>query len=92
MNTSELIEQLAAEHKLSRVKARRIVASLFQSIAEAAAKGDDVSITGFGRFKVVLRPEREGRNPSTGLPITIAASRKVVFAASKPIRDALNVA
>lgn len=90
MNTAELIEQLAAEHKLSRVKAKRIVTGIFQAIAEAATNGDEVSISGFGRFKVVIRPEREGRNPATGQPITIAATKKVVFNASKPIREALN--
>lgn len=90
MNTSELIEQLAQDHKLSRVKAKRILNSIFQAITESAARGDQVSISGFGRFKVAIRPEREGRNPTTGAPITIAASKKVVFSPSKPVREALN--
>jgi DNA-binding protein HU-beta len=90
MNTSELIELLAQDHKLSRVKAKRIVATIFQAITDSAARGDSVSISGFGRFKVALRPEREGRNPTTGQPVTIAASRKVVFSPSKPVREALN--
>ncbi|MDR6290670.1 MULTISPECIES: HU family DNA-binding protein [Inquilinus] len=90
MNTSELIEQLAQDHKLPRVRAKRILTSIFQAITESAAKGDEVSISGFGRFKVAIRPEREGRNPTTGQPITIAASKKVVFSPSKPVRELLN--
>ncbi|WP_395682945.1 HU family DNA-binding protein, partial [Inquilinus sp.] len=44
----------------------------------------------FGGFKGAIRPAREGRNPTTGAPITIAASKKVVFSPSKPVREALN--
>jgi hypothetical protein len=48
------------------------------------------ALAGFGRFKVADRPERQGRNPATGEPITIAASKKLSFTPAKALRDVLN--
>jgi DNA-binding protein HU-beta len=50
-----------------------------------------VTLAGFGRFRVVDRAERQGRNPITGEAITIAASKKLSFAPAKSVRAALNV-
>lgn len=63
---------------------------MFASIADAAAKGDEVTINGFGKFKVKASPARDGRNPSTGETIKIKASKKLTFAAAKAIKDKLN--
>ena len=62
----------------------------FAAIGDAAAKGDEVSIPGFGKFKVKHSPAREGRNPSTGAAMKIAASRKLGFTVAKAIKDKLN--
>ena len=59
-------------------------------ITDAAAKGDEVSLNGFGKFKVKNTPAREGRNPSTGATIQIAASKKLTFAPAKAVKDKLN--
>ena len=56
----------------------------------AAGDGDEVSFTGFGKFKVADRPARHGRNPAIGETIEIAASKKLTFTAAKTIRNALN--
>jgi len=53
-------------------------------------KGDEVSVPGFGKFKVQSKPARTGRNPSTGAAIEIAASKKIVFQAAKALKDAVN--
>jgi hypothetical protein len=62
----------------------------FSAIAEAASKYEEVSINGFGKFKVKATPAREGRNPATGEPIQIAAARKLAFTPAKAVKDKLN--
>jgi len=75
MNNSDLAEALAAEHGVTKADARKLVDSVFANIAGAAAKGEEISLNGFGKFKVKDQPAREGRNPSTGATIQIAASK-----------------
>jgi len=53
-------------------------------------KGEEISIPGFGKFKVQAKPTRTGRNPSTGAAIEIAASKKVAFTPAKQLKDAVN--
>ena len=77
MNTSDLADQVAAGHGLTKADAKKIVGSIFAAIADAAAKNDEVSIPGFGKFKVKNSPACDGRNPSTGETIKIAASRRL---------------
>ena len=91
MNNGELADRLAAEHDLSKADARKLVDGVFGAIADAASKGEEVSLNGFGKFKVKDAPAREGRNPSTGATIQIAASKKLTFGPAKAVKDKLNV-
>lgn len=90
MNNADLAERIADMHSLSKADARKIVDSLFAAIADAAADGDEVAINGFGKFKVKATPARQGRNPSTGEAIEIAASKKLTLAPAKALKDRLN--
>ena len=90
MNNSDLADTLAAHNDMSKADARKLVDGIFAAIADAAASGDEVSLNGFGKFKVKDSPAREGRNPSTGATIQIAASKKLTFAAAKAVKDKLN--
>jgi DNA-binding protein HU-beta len=90
MNNGDLAEKLAAAHGLTKADARKYVDGVFAVIADAAAAGEEVSLNGFGKFKVKESPAREGRNPSTGQTIQIAASKKLGFAAAKAVKDKLN--
>jgi DNA-binding protein HU-beta len=90
MNNTELAEALAADHGLTKADARKYVDGIFSAIAGAAAKGEEVSLNGFGKFKVKDQPAREGRNPSTGAAIQIAASKKLTFTPAKAVKDQLN--
>lgn len=90
MNTSDIVDTLAETHGLTKTDARKLVDGVFAAIADAAAKGDEVAINGFGKFKVKASPAREGRNPATGETIKIAASKKLTFAAAKAVKDRLN--
>ena len=90
MNNADLAERIATQHEMSKADARRLVDGMLAAIAEAAAGGEEVALSGFGRFKVTERAARQGRNPATGETIQIAASRKLAFAPAKQVRDALN--
>lgn len=92
MNTAELADHIAAGHSLNKSQAKQVVEAVFAAIVDAAAKGDEVSVPGFGKFKVTSREARTGRNPATGETIQIAASKKLGFAPAKQVKDALNVA
>ena len=88
--TSDIADKIAGEQNITKAQAKTIVDSVFKEIATAAASGSETSIPGFGKFKVKDTPAREGRNPSTGATIKIAASKKVTFAPGKALKDALN--
>jgi DNA-binding protein HU-beta len=90
MNTADLAEQISTAHGLTKADAKKIVDGVFAAITDAAAKGEEVSIAGFGKFKVKASPAREGRNPGTGEPMKIAASRKLGFSVAKAVKDKLN--
>jgi DNA-binding protein HU-beta len=90
MNNSDLADTLAASYDLAKGEARKFVNALFEAIADAAAAGEEISLNGFGKWKVKDSPEREGRNPATGATIQIAASKKLTFAAAKALKDKLN--
>jgi DNA-binding protein HU-beta len=89
MNNAELAETLVANHAMSKADARKAVDDLLAAIV-AAAKGEEVSLTGFGKLKLKDSPAREGRNPATGETIQIAASKKLTFVPAKSVKDALN--
>ena len=90
MNNNDLADILASDNGLTKADARKIVDGVFAAIADAASKGEEVSLNGFGKFKVKATPAREGRNPSTGATISIAASKKLGFSPAKAIKDRLN--
>lgn len=90
MNNSDLADTLAAANDLSKADARKLVDGVFAAITEAAAKGEEISLNGFGKFKVKDSPAREGRNPATGATIQIAAAKKLTFTPAKAVKDRLN--
>jgi DNA-binding protein HU-beta len=90
MNTSDLIDHVAGEAGLTKVQTKAVVDGVLAQISTAAARGEEINLPGFGKFKVQDRPAREGRNPSTGETIQIAASKKIVFQPAKALKDAVN--
>ena len=90
MNSSDLADAVASATDLSKADARKAVDTVFAAIVDAAAAGEEVSLPGFGKFKVKETAAREGRNPSTGETIQIAASRKLGFSAAKAVKDKFN--
>ena len=90
MNKAELIQEVAAKADVKVKEADALLDALVEATAEALARGDKVSITGFGTFTVSQRKARTGRNPQTGKEIKIAASRSPRFTAGKALKDALR--
>lgn len=90
MNTNELADTLASQTGSTKADARKAVDLVLAAIADAAAKGEEVSLNGFGKFKVKDVPARDGRNPANGETIKIAASRKLTFTVAKAVKDKLN--
>jgi DNA-binding protein HU-beta len=91
MNVIEMADKIAAAHGIEKKQAKAVVQAVFDSMVECAKSGDEVSIAGFGKFKVAAREARTGRNPATGETIQIAASKKLAFSPAKQVKDALNV-
>lgn len=90
MTKSELIAAVAEKANLSRNEASGAVEAAFDVIASTLQKGEEVKIAGFGNFKVTARAEREGRDPRTGLPVKIPASKRPKFSPGKALKDACN--
>jgi DNA-binding protein HU-beta len=91
MNVTDLVEKIvAADSKLTKAQAKELVDGVFTAIRDAAVAGEEVSLAGFGKFKVQDKPARTGRNPRTGEAVAIAATRKVVFQPAKALKDAVG--
>ena len=90
MNKNDLIEHIAQEYELTKTFARDVVDNVFETIADAINKGEEVAIFWFGKFKLVERKARKGRNPQTGEAIKIAASKNVKFEQAKAMKALVN--
>ena len=90
MNKGELIDAVAASAGLSRADATKAVDAVLDNVTRALAGGNSVSLVGFGTFTVKERAARMGRNPRTGEPIEIKASKVPGFKAGKALKDAVN--
>ena len=91
MNKSELIEKMANQGDLTKIEATAALKALITTITETLKTDEEISLIGFGTFKSVHKPERQGHNPSTGLPITISAKRTPSFKAGKTLKDAIKI-
>lgn len=89
MNKSELIEITAKEADLSKAATEKALAAMTGSIVKAVAKGDTVTLVGFGTFKSSKRAARIGRNPQTGKELKIAASTVPRFTAGATFKAAV---
>lgn len=90
MNKTELIEQIASTANISKVAAGTALNATISAIVAAVAKGDTVSLIGFGSFKSTARAAREGKNPRTGEKIKIAAANVPRFSAGAGFKAAVN--
>ena len=90
MNKNDLIDAVAERTSLAKSDAARAVEAVLGAITDTLQKGDAVTLSGFGTFATKSRAARTGRNPRTGEPIQIAASKVPGFKAGKGLKDAVN--
>ena len=86
MTKTDLIAQVAANTEMSKKSAEQAVSAVFEALGKAMTEGEKITISGFGTFEVRERAERQGINPRTREPITIAASRSIVFKPGKSLK------
>lgn len=90
MTKAELVEQMAKDAGISKVAAATALDSFVKNVTKALKKKDGkVTLVGFGTFVKTNRKARKGRNPQTGEPIKIKASKSVRFKAGKKLKDAI---
>lgn len=90
MNKTELVAAMAEEAGLSKKDAEKALKAFTDVVEAELKKGGKVQLVGFGTFEVSQRNAREGRNPQSGEPMKIAASKAPKFKAGKALKDSLN--
>ena len=90
MNRTELISAMAENANMSKVDTEKALKAFIDTVTDELKNGGKVQLVGFGTFEVAERAERQGRNPKTGEPITIGASKSPKFKAGKAFKDAVN--
>ncbi len=90
MNKQDLVSKVAEKADISKQKAASAVDAVIDAIKGSLKKGDDVRLVGFGTFSVSSRAATTGRNPRTGEPIKIPASKQPKFKAGKELKEAVN--
>lgn len=90
MNKGELVEHIANETGSDKAAAGRALDAVLQGITESLAKGESVTIPGFGTFDVRERAARTGRNPQSGETMEIPASTGAGFKPASALKKRLN--
>lgn len=83
MNKGELVATIAEAGGMTKVRAELALNTVLTNMAEAMEKGERVTLSGFGSFKVVERAAQKGRNPQTGQSLVIPAHNVVKFRPGK---------
>ena len=90
MNKLQLTDAVAQSTGMTKKASAEAVSAVLDAITAALAAGEEVKITGFGGFEVKTREARTGRNPKTGYPVAIPASKYVSFSAGSVLKDKVN--
>ena len=90
LTKTDIVEQIQQQFSISGDKAKEITESLLEIIKSNLASGDDVLISGFGKFCVKDKTARKGRNPATGASVILPARRVVTFKCSAKLREQVN--
>lgn len=90
MNKSELVDAVVGSTGLEKRQAEQAVTAFIDTVVTETKSGNKVSLFGFGTFNPTARAARTGRNPQTGAPVKIAASKSVRFAPAQAFKAALN--
>jgi integration host factor subunit alpha len=90
LTKAHIVEAIAEQNKFTKKKSMETVETILELIKTSLVSGDDVLISGFGKFCVNAKKERRGRNPATGESIILAPKRVVTFKCSGKLREKIN--
>jgi integration host factor subunit alpha len=87
---AHIVENLFAKNIFTKTESAQIVETLFEIVKGTLERGEDVLLSGFGKFSVKEKNQRRGRNPQTGDPILLAPRKVVTFKCSGVLRERVN--
>jgi integration host factor subunit alpha len=90
LTKSQIIEEVRANNRLTKKQSSETIEALLEIMKETLISGEDVLISGFGKFCVKEKTEREGSNPATGEDMMLDARKVVTFKCSGKLRDKVN--
>jgi integration host factor subunit beta len=90
MTKSDLIERLCQDQKLPKGKAELLVNSIFDCLEQALRRGERIEIRGFGSFEIRRYKAYQGRNPKTGVPVSVQEKRLPFFKVGKELKERVN--
>jgi integration host factor subunit alpha len=87
---ADIVETISEENGYTKVRSFEVVETLLELIKSALESGEDVLVSGFGKFCVNEKKERMGRNPATGEAMMMEARKVATFRCSRQLRDKIN--
>jgi DNA-binding protein HU-beta len=90
MNKSDLVTRIMQDAEVTKRQAEKVLEAFMESIQTALSGGESLSLVGFGRFSVLARAARKGRNPRTGQDIMIPTRKSAKFSAGKVLRQGVQ--
>jgi integration host factor subunit alpha len=90
LTKAHIVENLLAKNLFTKRESAQIVETLFELLKQSLEEGDDVLISGFGKFSVREKSRRRGRNPQSGEPIMLPPRKVVTFKCSGVLRQKIN--
>jgi integration host factor subunit alpha len=90
LTKARIVEDLFAKNLFTKTQSAQIIESLFELLKQSLEEGDDVLISGFGKFCVLEKNQRRGRNPQSGEPMTLPPRKVVTFKCSGKLREKIN--
>ena len=90
LTKADITEAIYKKMRYTRIQSLELVDSLFEIMKQTLESGEDVLISGFGKFSVKKKMERQGRNPQNGQPMMLAPRKVLTFKCSGKLRDRIN--
>lgn len=90
LTKAHIVENLFAKNIFTKTESAQVIETLFEIVKQTLEQGEDVLISGFGKFSVKDKNQRRGRNPQTGEPIILSPRKVVTFKCSGVLRDRIN--
>jgi len=90
LTKAHIVEKLFAKSWFTKGESAQIIESLFELIKQSLERGDDVLISGFGKFSLKKKHQRMGRNPQSGEPVVLSPRTVVTFKCSGVLKERIN--